>query len=383
MPLVNSFLTKKQIPKEKKYDLTVAFCKNCFLVQLVYAVPPKDLFRHYLYFSSTSSSFLKHCDEISLHFKKKLHLTKKSLVLELASNDGALLSCFKKLGMKILGVDPAKNIAEVANKKGITTIPEFFNLALAKKLANKKVQADLVYGANVLAHVPEIVDFISGVKTILSESGTAAFEFPYIKGLMENKFDTIYHEHVFYFSLVALRNLFRSVNLEIYDVEQTPMQGGSLLIYACHTGKFSVTARVTRLIDKETTSGYKNIRTYKKVEQNTDMLRRTLTSLLQKIKKDGKTVAAYSAPAKGNILLNYFNLGKFLSFIVDKSSAKQGLYTPGTHLEVLPPDAIILKEPDYLLILCWNIANEVMREQANFKKTGGKFIVPIPKIKII
>ena len=383
MPLVNSFLKEEDISKEKKYDLTVGFCKKCFLVQLAYIVPPRDLYRHYLYFSSTSSSFLKHCDEVSSYLAKKLKLTSKSLVVEIASNDGTMLSCFKKRGMKILGVDPAKNIAKKANKRGIKTIPEFFNLSLAKNLKNKKVTASLIYGANVLAHVPGIRDFVKGVKVLLSPEGSAVFEFPYIKGLMENKFDTIYHEHVFYYSLLALRNLFTSAGLEVYDVEQTEMQGGSLLIYVSHMGKFKINRKVANLARKEIKLGYKKIDTYKKIEKNTVKIKAVLTGIINKISKEGKSVAIYSAPAKGNILLNYFGIDREISFIVDKSPAKQGLYTPGTHMKVLSPKVIAERKPDYLLILCWNIAEEVMKEQKEYKKNGGKFIIPVPKVKII
>jgi len=383
MPLVNSFLKVSQIKKEKKYDLTVAFCEKCFLTQLTKTVPPEDLFRDYVYFSSTSSSFLKHCEEVAARLTQKLHLTSKSLVLEIASNDGALLKNFKNRGIPVLGVDPARNIAKVANDNGIETIPEFFNYKFAKKIKGKGVQADVIYGANVLAHVPEIVDFVKGVKVVLASSGSAVFEFPYLKGLMENKFDTIYHEHVFYYSLLALRNLFAIAGLEIYDVEQTEMQGGSLLIFVAHPRVFPIHARVKNLILKEKQNGYHKIKTYKKIEKNVAKLKTKLTNLLGKIKKEGKMVGVYSAPAKGNILLNYFGIAKYISFIVDKSKAKQGLYTPGTHLLVHSLDKIIQEKPDYLLILCWNIATEVMKEQAEYKKRGGKFIIPIPEIKIV
>lgn len=387
MPLVNYFLKKEEIKNEKKYDLTVGFCPKCFLVQLINTVPPKDLFRNYIYFSSTSKSFLEHCQENARYLKKRLNLDAKSLVLEIASNDGSQLKYFKKLGIKILGVDPAKNIAQTANQKGIPTLPEFFNLKLAKKLNKEKnIQANLVFGANVLAHVPEIIDFVKGVKEVLATKGTAVFEFPYLKGLMENKFDTIYHEHVFYYSLIALINLFKSVGLEIYDVEQTPMQGGSLLIFISHPGNFSITENVKKLKEKELKNGFNKIKTYQKISKNIEQLKKEILTLLKKIKKEGKKMAAYSAPAKGNILLNYFSINNnYLNFVVDKSEAKQGLYTPGTHLLVHSLEKIYQENPDYLLILCWNIADEVieMKELKKYKENGGKFIIPIPKISII
>lgn len=385
MPLVNSFLKKKEIPDEEKFDLNVGFCPKCYLVQLINTVPPEKLFRNYIYFSSTSKLFLEHCEEIARYLVKRLNLGPKNLVLEIASNDGAQLQFFKDLGIKILGIDPARNIAEVANKKGIPTISEFFNYEFAKKLKEeKKIQADLIFGANVLAHVPEIVDFVKGVKIILKPKGTAIFEFPYIKGLMEKKFDTIYHEHVFYYSLIALRNLFQKVDLEIYDVEITPMQGGSLKIFISHPGTFEINANVKNLIIQEIKDGFDKLETYQKINKSVIILKNNLIHLLKKLKNEGKKIAAYSAPAKGNILLNYFGIGEnYLDFIVDKSEAKQGLYTPGTHLLVHHPEKIYQEKPDYLLILCWNIADEVIEQLKNYHMAGGKFIIPIPNIKII
>lgn len=384
MPLVNNFLKKEQILSEEKYDLSVGFCPKCYLVQLINTVPPEKLFKDYIYFSSTSKCFLEHCKKTADHLIKKLNLSSKSLVLEIASNDGAQLQYFKKLGVQTLGIDPAENIAEVANKKGIRTIAKFFNLNFAKKLKEEeKIQADLVFGANVLAHVPEIVDFIKGIKIVLKPKGTAVFEFPYIKGLMENKFDTIYHEHVFYYSLLALRNLFQEADLDIYDVEMTPMQGGSLRIFASHHGKFEIRESVKKLISQEIKERFDKIETYQNISENVIKLKNDLITLLEKIKGENKKIAVYSAPAKGNILLNYFGIKDYLHFIVDKSEAKQELYTPGTHLLVYPPEKIYQEKPNYLLILCWNIADEVIKQLKDYHGAGGKFIIPIPKIKII
>jgi SAM-dependent methyltransferase len=384
MPLVNAFLKKEEIPFEEKYDLSVGFCPNCYLVQLINTVSPEKLFKNYIYFSSTSKSFLEHCKKTANYLTKRLNLNSQSLVLEIASNDGAQLQYFKELGIQILGIDPAENIAKVANEKGIKTIPEFFNFAFAKKIKKERILADLVFGANVLAHVPEIVDFLKGVKLILKPKGTAVFEFPYIKGLMEKKFDTIYHEHVFYYSLLALRNLFQKVNLEIYDVEMTPMQGGSLRIFVSHPGNFKISKNVEELVNQEIKEGFNKLETYQKLNENVLKLKEDLLNLLEKLKSQGKKIAAYSAPAKGNVLLNYFGIGKnYLDFIVDKSEAKQGLYTPGTHLLVYPLEKIYQEKPDYLLVLCWNIADEVIEQLKDYHDAGGKFIIPIPEIKII
>lgn len=385
MPAINFFLKKEEIAKEKKYNLRVGFCPKCFLVQLIDIIPPEKLFRNYVYFSSLSNHFLNHCKEVADDLAKKLNLNKKSLVIEIASNDGAQLQYFKELGVPILGIDPAKNIAKIANEKGIKTIAEFFNYKFAKKLKDEKnIQADLVLGANVLAHVPEIVDFLKGVKKILKPSGTAVFEFPYLKGLIENKFDTIYHEHVFYYSVIALVNLFKTAELEIYDVKISPMQGGSLMIYVSNPGVFAISKNVKNFIRKEIESGFDKLETYQKIKENILELKNNLINLLDKIKSQGKTIAAFSAPAKGNILLNYFGINKnYLDFIVDKTEAKQGLYTPGTHLLVYPEEKLFEKNPDYLLVLCWNLSDEVAEKLKDYRSSGKKFIIPIPEVKVI
>ncbi len=387
MPLANSFLEREQVSLEKKYDLSVGFCPKCYLAQLMDTIPPEELFSDYVYFSSTSDSFLKHCEESASYLSKKLDLNKQSLVLEIASNDGAQLQFFKNLGIQVLGIDPAKNIAFVANQKGIPTIAEFFNFDFANNLKTKKgIAADLIFGANVLAHVPQIVNFAKGVKKILKSKGSAVFEFPYVSGLMEGKFDTIYHEHVFYFSLIALINLFKTAGLELYDVEITPVQGGSLRIYVSLPGNFLISENVKNLVAQEIKNGFDKIETYQRVEEGAIKLKEKTLELLEGIKSRGKKIVAYSAPAKGNILLNYLGIGKnYLDFIVDKSKAKQGLYAPGTHLQVHLLEKIYQEKPDYLLILCWNILTEVinMPELQEYKKDGGKFIVLIPQIKVI
>jgi len=385
MPLVNSFLKKQEILHEDKFDLSVGFCPKCYLVQLITTVPPERLFRDYIYFSSTSKFFLDHCREMAKDLTAQLNLNSKSLVLEIASNDGSQLKFFKYLEIPVLGIDPAINISKVANSNGIPTIPEFFNYNFAKKLKEEKgIKADLILGANVLAHVPEIVDFVKGVKIILKQKGTAVFEFPYLRGLIEKKFDIIYHEHVFYYSLIALRNLFNQADLEIYDVEETPMQGGSLKIFVSHPGSYKITDNIENLVAREIKIAFDQIETYQKMNEEVLSLKNELTLLLKKLKSEGKKIAAYSSPAKGNILLNYFGINNnYLDFIVDKSTAKQGLFTPGTHLMVYPPEKIYQDKPDYLLILCWNIADEVIEQLNEYQKSGGKFIIPIPDIKVV
>lgn len=382
MPLVNAFRKKKDT-KERKYDLSIGFCPKCYLVQLMKNVSPSELFEDYVYFSSVTKSILIHSQKASDNFIERFNLGPKNLVIEVGSNDGAHLHFYKKKGIRVLGIDPAKNIAKIANEKGIKTIPEFFSLSLAKKLVGENIKTDLFYGANVSAHVPQIVDFAKGVKTVLKDKGTAIFESPYLMGLLKNKFDTIYHEHVFYYSLIALQNLYTKAGLEIYDIEFVEMQGGSLRIFLSHTDIYKVTQRVKKLAAEETSFGLNKIQPYRKMNENIEKLKRDIISLLKKLKKEGKSIAGYGAPAKGVILLSYLGISKYLDFIVDKSKVKQNLYVPGSDMKVFPVEKILKKKPDYVFILCWNIAEEVMKQLGTYKKLGGKFIIPLPSIKII
>ena len=387
MPSINSFPKKEDFDKEKKYNLSVGFCPKCYLVQILDIIPPEDLFRDYIYFSSVSNYFLEHCKEVATDLTKRLNLGANSLVLEIASNDGAQLQFFKKLGIPVLGVEPARNIAKVANQNGIKTIDEFFSYNFAKKLREEEnIQADLIFGANVLAHVPEIIGFVKGLKEILKPKGTAVFEFPYLKGLIENKIDVVYHEHVFYYSLMPLIDLFKKADLEIYDVKMTPMQGGSLMFFASHSGAFPIHENVKNLIAEEIKGGFDKLETYQKVNENALRIKDETIDLLKEIKSKGKRIAAYSASGKGSFLMNYYGINQnYLDFIVDKSKVKQGLYTPGTHFLVYPPDKINEENPDYILILCWNLADEVMQmeELKKWRQGGGKFIIPLPEVKII
>ncbi len=380
MPLVNSLLKKEDILNEKKFDLTVGFCQKCCLAQLIYTVEPETLYRDYVYFSSVSTSFLEHCKETARLLAKRLNLGPKSLVLEIASNDGAFLQYVKELGIPVLGVEPAQNIARVANERGIATRAEFFNLSFAKKLCKEGVGADLLYGANVLAHVPEILDFVRGVASVLKPSGSAVFEFPYISGLFEGKFDTIYHEHVFYYSVLALQNLFKNGGLELYDVDMIPVQGGSLRIFAARPGVYEVSHNVLQMLESERKQGWDKIDVYEAIAARAQNLKKEIINFLENVQGEGKRIAAYSAAAKGAVLLNFCGIdGRYIDFLVDKSPAKQGLYTPGTHFLIGPPEKVSEEKPDYLLILAWNIADEVMamEELKGFREAGGKFVVPL------
>lgn len=386
IPLVNHLLKKEEIDFEKKYDLEVGVCPQCLLVQLLSIVPPEELFKEYPYFSSTSSSFLEHCRDTADMLVDRLKLDSRSFVLEVASNDGAFLQFIKDKSIPILGVDPVDKVVAVAQKRGIPTRLAYFNLAYAKTLRGEGIEADLLYGANVLAHVPEVVDFLKGVEIVLSPHGTAVFEFPYIEGLFEGKFDTIYHEHVFYYSLLSLQNIFRNTALELYDVEKIPVQGGSLRIFVGHRGKHKVAKRFLKMVSGERGLGWDKAGVYLSIGKRARIVKEKLLKFIARVKKEGKSVAAYSAAAKGAVLLNFCGIGKnYLDFLVDKSVTKQGLYTPGTHFLIHPPAKVSEEKPDYLLVLAWNIADEIMamEELGGFRASRGKFVIPIPEVKVV
>lgn len=377
LPLGNGFLKKEEIPFEIKYDLSVGFCPNCYLVQLIKTVTPEILYRKMLYFPSAFKSIIKDCKERAHYLTKRLNLNSKSIVLDIGSSDGYQLQFFKELGMKILGVDPAWNMAKVANRNGIITIDEFFDYKLAKKIKKgQKFKADLILSRDLLNHIVEIKDFLKGVKLLLKPKGTAFFKF-----FVQKELDIINHEHVFYFSFLSLKNILRNVALEMYDAE---INKGALSIFVSHSGAFPISENVRRFIDQEIEGGFDTLETYQKLGENVMKINKELLGLLKKLKNQGERIAAYSAPEKGNILLNYCGIGKnYLDFIVDKSELKQGLYTPGTHFLVYPIEKIYQKKLDYLLILCWNIAEEIIEQLKDYHDAGGRFIIPTPEVKII
>jgi len=377
IPLGNGFLKKEEIPFERKYDLSAGFCPNCYLVQLIKTVPPEKLYGKTFYFPSSFESILKESKEIANILVKRLNLNPKNTALDIGCSDGCQLQFFKELGIKILGIDPSWNSAQIAHRKNIPTIVDFFNYKLAKKLRKEqKFEADLIISTHLLNHIAGIKDFLKGVKLLLKPKGTALFKF-----FMQREFDIINHEHVFYFSLLSLKNVLRNADLEMYDAR---IKKGALSIFVSHVGIFPISETVRQFIKYEIKGRFDKLKTYQKLSKNVMKTKRELVGLLKKLKNQRKRIAAYSAPEKGNILLNYCEIGKnYLDFIVDKSELKQGLYTPGTHLLIHPPEKIYQEKPDYLLILCWNIANEIMEQLKDYHDASGKFIVPVPKIKII
>ena len=385
-PLANNLLTPADLAKrEPKFPLRLAVCKSCWMLQITDLVPPVELFSEYLYFSSFSDLMLRHSREACDGYMKEFGLNSQSLVVEVASNDGYLLQNFVKARVPCLGIEPAANIAKVAREKGIETLVEFFGKKIASDLAAKNRQADLILGNNVFAHAPDTNDFVAGLKTLLKPNGRIALEFPYGADFIEHtEFDTIYHEHVFYFTLTALKPLFERHGLTIFRVQRLNIHGGSLRLFAGHTGAHAVEKSATDLLAEETHKGVNALAHYEGFGNQVRAIKDDLVALLAKLKKEGKSIAAYGASAKGSTLLNYYGVGAdTLDFVADRSTYKQGRLTPGTHIPIVPPEELLKRKPDYTLLLTWNFADEILAQQKAYRDAGGKFIVPIPKVKVV
>lgn len=387
MPPANSFLTKAELAsvKETAYPLDAFFCDHCGLVQIGYVVPPDELFKDYIYVSSTSDMIHKHAGYLAKSFKSRFGLDERSLVVEVASNDGTVLQYFKRLGLKTLGVEPATNIAKAAIDAGIETLNEFFNAETARLLRSDFGAADLILGRHVFAHVPEIHSFVEGLKYLTYPRGVIAIEAPYLVDfVLKTEFDTIYHEHYSYLSVRSMSYLFNAYDMEIFDVERFPIHGGSIIYFIGHKGARPITGNVVNLINEEIDKGLDRTDTYQKFAERTARIKQDLMALLQSLKASGKSLAAYGAPAKGNTLLNYCGITTDLvAYTVDKSPYKQNLYTPGAHLLVHPPEKLLHDQPDYVLLLAWNFAEEIMEQQREYLRRGGHFIVPIPDVKVL
>lgn len=383
-PLANALLTEEQLSQpEARFPLDLVFCPDCSLVQITETVPPEQLFSHYLYFSSFSNTMLRHAQQIAGRLVEERGLGPESLVVELASNDGYLLKFYREAGVPVLGIEPAANIAEAARQSGIPTLTKFFGAKVAAELRDSGQMADVVHANNVLAHVSDLNGFVSGIATILKPGGVAVIEVPHVKVMLEAlEFDTIYHEHLCYFSLIALQGLFGRHGLTIIDVERLSIHGGSLQLFIQSRG--SPSAAVSELEREERTMGLDKIGFYTDFGSRVQDLRIKLRSLLDGLKSGGKRIAAYGASAKGSTLLNYCGIGgETLDFVVDRSTVKQGLYTPGTHLAILPPEAVDERRPDYMLLLVWNLADEIFEQQRDYRDHGGQFIVPVPAPKVM
>jgi hypothetical protein len=386
-PLCESFLARQQLDAmERYYPLHALLCGECFLVQLREYADPDHIFTEYAYFSSYSSTWVAHAEAYCKQITKRLDLRSDSFVVELASNDGYLLQHFLPLGIPALGIEPAANVAKVAIEKGIDTRIDFFGRRLATELVAGGRRADLIIGNNVLAQVPDLNDFVAGMVILLEPEGVITLEFPHLHRLMsERQFDTIYHEHFSYFSLITIERLAQRHALKIIDVEELPTHGGSLRVYLAHSrGKAQASANVASLLARERGLGYEDVSTYMSFAQEVRATKRRLLSLLIAIKDEGKRICGYGAPGKGNTLLNYCGVGTdMLDFTVDRNPYKHYRYTPGMHIPILPVEAIDAAKPDYILILPWNLKEEIMRQMHHVAGWGAKFIVPIPEAVVI
>jgi SAM-dependent methyltransferase len=384
--LANSNLRQEDLTKpEPFYPLTVYACGDCFLVQLPESASPEEIFSDYVYFSSTSESWLRHANAYVESITERLGLGSSSQVVELASNDGYLLQYFVERGIPVLGVEPAANVAETAIGRGIPTRVAFFGAATAQALREEGIAADLVLGNNVLAHVPGLNDFVEGVRSLLKHEGTATFEFPHLLQLIEHtEFDTIYHEHFSYFSLLAVQKVFAAHHLEVVDVEELRSHGGSLRLYVRHQGAEQPGPRVEELLAREQTAGLDRLETYGAFEQQVRATKRDLLEFLIGVRREGAHVVGYGAPAKGNTLLNYCGIrGDLVDYVVDLSPHKQGLYLPGTRLPIFSPERIAETKPDYVLILPWNLRDEIVKQMAHVRDWGGRFVTPIPTPQVL
>jgi C-methyltransferase./Methyltransferase domain./Hypothetical methyltransferase. len=386
-PFANSYLKREQLYQmEPFYPLQVYVCETCYLVQLPVFHHPEEIFGEYAYFSSYSESWLQHVKSYTDMISKRFLIDSNSMVIEIASNDGYLLQYFKGKGIPVLGIEPARNVASTAQKAGIPTTVKFFGIQTATELAVEGKHADLLIGNNVLAHVPDINDFVKGMKILLKPNGIITMEFPHLLRLVEeNQFDTIYHEHFSYFSLIAVKKIFDTHGLILFDVEELPTHGGSLRIYARHSEDSSkpVCRAVPELIDRETRKDFTNLKYYLNFGDKLKEAKRNILEFMIGLKKEGKTIVGYGAPAKGNTLLNYCGIRTdFIDFTVDRSPHKQGHYLPGTRIPIFHPDKIKESRPDYLLILPWNLKEEIMGQMSHIRDWGGRFAVLIPEVKV-
>jgi SAM-dependent methyltransferase len=386
-PLANSYVTPEKLQHmEPFYPLHTYVCEKCFLVQLPEMESPENIFSDYAYFSSYSDSLLQHARDYTDMMVRRFGFSSESQVVEIASNDGYLLQYFKEKNVPVLGIEPAENVADAAIKAGIPTVVKFFGVDTAHELVADGKHADLIVGNNVLAHVPDINDFVEGMNILLKEQGIVTMEFPHIMRMMkDNLFDTIYHEHYSYLSLLTVREVFAAHGLKIFDVDEISTHGGSLRIYACHEKDATrpVEQRVLDLLKKEEREGLNTLEHYFSFSERVKETKRNILDFMIKEKNQCKVIAGYGAPAKGGTLLNYCGIrSDFMDYTVDRSPHKQGHYLPGIHIPIYDPEKISETKPDYVVILAWNLKDEIMEQMSYIREWGGQFVVLIPEVKI-
>jgi SAM-dependent methyltransferase len=386
-PASNAFVASAAAGREeKRYPLRAKVCETCKLVQLDYDVAPQELFGNYVYFSSYSDEWLAHAKQYCGMARRRFALDSNSLVVELASNDGYLLKNFIDMGVPVLGIDPSDTVSAAAEKIGVATLVEFFGEKLAERLAAEGRRADLIIANNVLAHVPQINDFVAGIALLLKPKGTATIEFPHLLELIEHvEFDTIYHEHYSYISLYAIEQVFTRHGLRLHDAEKLPTHGGSLRIYASHSHRTDLedSTSLRKVRAAEGAAGLADLNTYTRFSERVESCRRSLLAFLAEAAREGKTVAAYGAAAKGNTLLNFCAVTSAdISMVADRNPHKQSKFLPGTHIPVVSPEALRKARPDYVLILPWNLQEEIRQQLQDIKEWGGRFVTPVPVVRI-
>lgn len=391
LPLANALLTQDELSlSEDRYPLDFVFCPKCTLVQITETIEPEKLFKEYLYFSSFSETMLLNAKNIVRKMVEVRSLSMESFVVEIASNDGYLLKNYLEKNIPVLGIEPASNVAEISREKGIPTLDEFFNADSAHHIRSKYGEADVIHANNVIAHVADLHGVIEGIRTLLKPDGVAVIENHYVKNLMDGvEFDSIYHEHLCYYSVTSFKNLFLQHGLDLVDVEHIPVHGGSLRVYFQRVDgprslSISGSSRVDYMLREEASWQVDKFSFYQNFGIKVEKLRNLLLSLLRELKSKNNRIVVYGASAKSTTLLNYFRVGAdVIDYVVDRSTVKQGYYTPGTHLKIFSPEKLLEDQPDYVLLLSWNFADEIISQQAEYKKRGGRFIIPIPEMRVI